>query len=92
MRLVRWSRRARGDLVRLTKFVATASPRAADRAAAHLKIRVAQIEAQQRLGERLPGFEPREVRRLIAGPYEVQYELTPEAATILRVFHAREQR
>jgi hypothetical protein len=32
------------------------------------------------------------VRRLIAGTYEVLYELTADAANILRVIHTREGR
>lgn len=92
MRAVRWSRPAREDLVRLTKFLATGNPRAADRAVAHLKIRVCQLQEHPRLGARIPGSEPRDVRRLIASPYELQYELTAEVVTILRVFHTREGR
>ena len=92
MRPVRWSRAAQADLLRHTKFLAGFNPQAADRAAALLKIRVGQIKDHPRLGERVPGHEPREVRRLVAGPYEVHYELTTEAATLLRVFHTREGR
>lgn len=92
MRTVRWSPLARADLVRLTKFLAAGSPRAADRAAAHLKIRVSQLKEHPRLGARVPGYEPRDVRRLIASPYEVQYELTAQTMTIVRVFHTREGR
>jgi plasmid stabilization system protein ParE len=44
------------------------------------------------LGEPLDEFAPREVRRLIVGRYELRYEVGSEQITVLRVFHAREDR
>ena len=55
-------------------------------------MRASQLAAHPRLGERLPGFEPRELRCLSAGGYELRYELAADASTILRVFHVREDR
>ena len=38
------------------------------------------------------GVEPREVRRLIVGNYEMRYEQTEGGAVILRLWHTREDR
>lgn len=45
-----------------------------------------------RLGERLTQFNPREVRHLLLGNYEVRYELKSEMIYILRLWHTREDR
>lgn len=92
MRRVVWTPAARRDLNRLGRFLAESSPAAAQRAVALARVRAGQLAAHPRIGERVPGFEPREVRRLSAGNYELRYELNAESATILRVFHTREGR
>ncbi|WP_245398320.1 MULTISPECIES: type II toxin-antitoxin system RelE/ParE family toxin [unclassified Serratia (in: enterobacteria)] len=40
----------------------------------------------------LARYEPREVRRLNIGNYEIHYELRVNALYILRVWHTRENR
>jgi len=57
-----------------------------------VRVRAGQLAAHPRIGERIPDYEPREVRRLIAGTYEVHYELTANDANILRVLHTRQER
>ena len=37
-------------------------------------------------------FEPREVRRVLVGDYEIRYELTDRDVVVLRLFHTREVR
>ena len=50
------------------------------------------LQAHPRLGERVPDFGDREVRRLIIGDYEMRYEVKPDAVWILRLWHTRENR
>ncbi|ENJ0682493.1 type II toxin-antitoxin system RelE/ParE family toxin [Salmonella enterica subsp. enterica serovar Worthington] len=45
-----------------------------------------------RMGEQLFQFEPREVRRIFAGEYEIRYELTGQTIYVLRLWHTRENR
>lgn len=45
-----------------------------------------------RIGERLEEFEPREVRRILVGKYEMRYELQESMIYILRLWHTREDR
>lgn len=54
--------------------------------------RVERIPVQPRLGERLPRFGSREVRRVLAGDYEIRCELIDMDVVVLRIFHAREDR
>lgn len=92
MKRVVWTPEARRDLNRRGRFLAELSPAAAQRAVALVRVRAGQLAAHPRIGERVPEYEPHEVRRLIAGTYEVLYELTADAANILRVLHTREGR
>jgi plasmid stabilization system protein ParE len=44
------------------------------------------------IGERLEEFEPREVRRILVGHYEMRYEVQVSNIYILRIWHTREDR
>ena len=48
--------------------------------------------ANPRIGERLEEFEPRDVRRLLVGNYEMRYEMVNSTLYLLRVWHTREHR
>lgn len=45
-----------------------------------------------RLGERLEEFEPRGVRRILAGRYEMRYEIAGDIIYVLRLWHTRDDR
>jgi plasmid stabilization system protein ParE len=45
-----------------------------------------------RIGEKLEEFEPREVRRVLAGHYEMRYEIKESTIYVLRLWHTREDR
>jgi len=83
---------AYGDLRRLHAFLEPVNPGAAARAVRAIVSRVGRIPAQPRLGERLPRFGSREVRRVLVGDYEIRYELINTDLIVLRIFHAREDR
>jgi len=91
MKRVVWTPEARRDLNQRGRFLAELNPAAAQRAVALVRVRAGQLAAHPRIGERIPDYEPREVRRLIAGTYEVHYELTANDANILRVLHTRQE-
>ena len=87
-----WSNAARRDLARIYAFHA-----AIDEAAAAKRIRlvlagVRRLAVHPRLGAAMPEFEPREVRRIVVGDFEVRYELRDEGLFVLRVWHVREDR
>jgi plasmid stabilization system protein ParE len=70
-----WSRPALGDLVRLHAFLAESHPPAAAKLVQAITVAVGRLAQQPRLGVRLEGFEPHEVRRIIVGRYELRYAL-----------------
>ena len=51
-----------------------------------------QLLANPRIGEKLFEFEPREVRRILVGQYEMRYEIQNETIYVLRLWHTREER
>lgn len=89
---LRWSSKAHSDLVRLYEFLRPVNPRAAGGVVRQLIAGAKRIPAHPRLGVRLPGFAPREVRRILVGDYEIRYELTGTDVFVLRIFHTREDR
>jgi hypothetical protein len=45
-----------------------------------------------RIGEKLEEFDPREVRRIRVGKYEIRYEIQESTIYLLRLWHTREDR
>lgn len=89
---LRWTGEAVRDVERLHKFIAEVNPRAAARVLGELIDAPERLADNPRLGNRLEGFEDREVRRILIGPYEMRYEVTGGAIYVLRVWHGREDR
>jgi len=89
---LRWTSKAHSDLVRLHEFLRPVNPQAAGRVVRQLVAGAKRIPAHPRLGIRLREFEPREVRRVLVGDYEIRYELTGKDVIALRLFHTREDR
>ncbi len=89
---MRWTRSANSDLKRIHEFLEPVDPAAAARAVQSIVARVRSIPLQPRLGERLPGFGDREVRRVLVLKYEVRYEIAGGDLYVLRIFHTREER
>jgi plasmid stabilization system protein ParE len=89
---VAWTSKAVGDLARLHDFLATVNRRAAARVLQTLTAVASRLLDQPRIGEKLEQYEPREVRRVLVGSYEMRYETQPSGIFILRVWQAREDR
>jgi plasmid stabilization system protein ParE len=89
---VKWSQVAVGDLGRLHEFLRIASPPAAKAVVDRLKQAPRMLQAQPQMGKPLTEFEPREVRRIVVGDYEMRYEVQAETIFILRIWHSRENR
>ena len=89
---VKWTRRAKSDLVRLHDFLVVVNPIAAARAAKALGAAPNRLLEHPRLGQRLEEYAPREVRRLIVDRYEIRYEIRESTIHIVRVLHSREDR
>ena len=87
-----WTRSAYADLKRIHEFLEPVDSSAAARAVRSVVARVRRIPRQPRLGERVPGFGDREVRRVLVRKYEVRYEIAGTDLYVLRIFHTREDR
>jgi plasmid stabilization system protein ParE len=91
--MLRWSARARRDLVRSQEFLAPVNPRAAVEVLRLLQNASERLLEMPRIGARVEGYERRRVRRLIvAGRYELRYEIRSDTISVVRVFHVREDR
>ena len=89
---LKWTSKALSDLSRLYEFLAPVNKLAAARAVQALTKAPERLLEQPRIGERLEEFEPREVRRILVGRYEIRYELDGFKIFILRIWHTREDR
>ncbi|MBV2159271.1 type II toxin-antitoxin system RelE/ParE family toxin [Achromobacter denitrificans] len=89
---LKWTSRALADLTRLHEFLAPVNKPAAARAAQALVKAPTILLTNPRIGEQLFQFEPREVRRILVGEYEVRYEIQASIIYVLRLWHTREHR
>ena len=89
---LQWAAKALSDIARLHEFLAAANPSAAARTIKSLVAAPTVLSGHPRIGEKLAEFEPREVRRLLVGPYELRYEIRNHDIVVLRVWHTREKR
>ena len=89
---LKWTSKALSDLVRLYDFLAPVNKPAAARAVQALTKAPTILLTNPRIGEQLFQFEPREVRRIIVGNYEVRYEMQASIIYVLRLWHTREDR
>jgi plasmid stabilization system protein ParE len=89
---VEWTGKARDDLARLFDFLAAVNPAAAGRVVQSLTTAAGDLVKQPRIGEGLEQYQPRDVRRVIVGHYEMRYELTRDVLYVLRLWHTREDR
>lgn len=87
-----WTDKALQDVVRLYEFLSPVNPNAAAKIVQNLVTTAGRLVRFPRLGERLDLYDPREVRRIFAGQYEIRYELAQETIFILRLWHGRERR
>lgn len=78
--------------MRLYAFLAPVNKSAAARAVQTLTKAPTILLTNPRIGEQLFQFEPREVRRILIGEYEVRYELQDSIIYVLRLRHTREDR
>jgi plasmid stabilization system protein ParE len=90
---IKWTRAAMGDLGRLYEFLRPVNHAAAVKVVQRLTDAPDLLKAQPKIGTKLTEFEPREVRYILAGDYEVRYEILEDGSIwILRLWHTREFR
>lgn len=89
---LKWTSKALADLVRLHDFLAPVNRSAAARTVQSLTAAPTNLLTNPRIGEKLDEFEPREVRRILVGHYEMRYEIQASTLYLLRLWHTREER
>lgn len=90
--IVKWTSKASSDLVRLHEHLRPVAPAPAARVIQQLARAPDRLLDYPRIGEKLETFEPREVRRIMIGNYELRYEIADATIFILRLWHSRENR
>ncbi len=89
---IRWTGKALSDVVRLYDFLTIKDKAAAARVVQSVTAAPNRLLDQERIGEKLEEFDPREVRRIIIGRYEMRYEIQESILIVLRIWHTREDR
>ncbi|WP_323011518.1 type II toxin-antitoxin system RelE/ParE family toxin [Castellaniella sp.] len=89
---LKWTSKALSDLARLYEFLAPMNKSAAVRTVQVLTKAPTILLTNSRIGEQLFQFEPREVRKILVGKYEIRYELQESIIYVLRLWHTREDR
>lgn len=89
---LKWTSKALSDLARLYEFLATVNQPTAARTVQQLSVAPTTLLTNPRIGERLEEFEPRDVRRILVGHYEIRYEIAGSTIYLLRLWHTREDR
>ncbi len=89
---LKWTSKGLSDLARLFDFLAVVNRLAAARTVQSLSQAPLMLLSNSRIGERVEEFEPRDVRRLLVGRYEIRYEIQESTIYILRLWHVREHR
>ncbi|MFI4987489.1 MAG: type II toxin-antitoxin system RelE/ParE family toxin [Alphaproteobacteria bacterium] len=90
--MLRWTTKGLSDLVRVHEFLAPVNPQAAVKVVGALTSAAGRLLQHPRIGEKLDQFEPREVRRILIGNYEMRYEIREATIYVLRLWHTREDR
>jgi len=89
---LKWTSKALSDVARLYEFLAPVNQPAAARTVQRLTAAPRSLLVNPRIGEKLEEFEPREVRRILVGRYEIRYEIQQSTIYLLRLWHTREDR
>ncbi|WP_241085989.1 type II toxin-antitoxin system RelE/ParE family toxin [Candidatus Vondammii sp. HM_W22] len=89
---LKWTSKALSDLTRLYEFLALVNKSATARTVQALTQAPTILLTNPRIGEQLFQFEPREVRRILVGEYELRYEILDSNVYVLRLWHTREDR
>ncbi|KPX22700.1 putative plasmid stabilization system protein [Pseudomonas syringae pv. delphinii] len=87
-----WTSKALSDVARLYDFLAVANQPAAAQPVQKLTAAPIMLLSNPRIGERLEEFEPRDVRKIQIGRYEMRYEIVDSTIYLLRLWHTREDR
>jgi len=83
---VRWTRRARADLLEMGRYIARDKPSAARRWVELLRQCARTASKQPRAGRKVPELGRDDLREVLVGSYRIVYEIHQEEIRILTIF------
>ncbi|MEW9810214.1 MAG: type II toxin-antitoxin system RelE/ParE family toxin (plasmid) [Candidatus Symbiodolus clandestinus] len=89
---LKWTHKSLSDLVSLHEFLFRVNKPAAARTVQSLVKAPTILLTYPHIGEQLFEYEPREIRRLLVGHYEIRYEIQHSIIYVLRLWHTKEDR
>ena len=81
---LKWARSAASGLARSHRLLAPVNATAAARAVQVLVAAPSRLLTQPRMSRQLEEFDPREVRRILVGNYEMRYEIQGDKLSVLQ--------
>lgn len=85
---LRWTARARRDLLEIGRFIARDKPGAARDWVARLRRRARQAAELPSSGRRVPELNQEDLRELVEGGYRIVYRILDEEFHVLTVFES----
>ncbi len=89
---LKWTSKGLSDLARLYDFLAPVNKNTAAKTVQSIAKAPTSLLKHPYLGEKLEIFNPRDVRRILVGHYEIRYEIQQSTIYVLRLWHTREDR
>ncbi|CAI1852544.1 type II toxin-antitoxin system RelE/ParE family toxin [Serratia proteamaculans] len=87
-----WTLKAQDDLERVYLFACQYNRQHADAVLDRLMTGTTELVTHPRVGISQQRYEPREVRKVLFGDYEVHYEIRDNAIYIVDLWHTKEDR
>lgn len=85
---LRWTERARGDLLEIGRFIARDKPEAARKWTARLRRRARQAAQLPGTGRVVPEFQRDDIREIVERGYRIVYLVLEDEVHVLTVFES----
>jgi plasmid stabilization system protein ParE len=83
---VRWSLRAKNDLLAIARFIAADNPDAAHAWVEKLREQARRVASMPRAGRRVPEVGRDDIREVLLRHYRIVYRVEPRGIVVLTVF------
>jgi addiction module RelE/StbE family toxin len=83
---LRWTKRARRDLIEIGRYIARDKPEAARLWVGRLRQSAQSAARQPRVGRRVPEVDRKDLREVLVGNYRIVYEVRKAEIRVLAVF------
>ncbi len=86
---VRWTKRARAQLLEIFDFIATERPLTAEQVVDRLRNATRGLVRHPLRGRKVPEFDNSAIRERLVSPYRIIYTVQSDDIFILAVYHGR---